>query len=55
MTGDWAALQVQQVVRGFLVFQLTGSFAALGGMAPANEAPCSVLALFGGVASKAAA
>jgi MFS family permease len=49
MTGNWAALQMQQVVRGFLVYQLTGSFAALGGMALANAAPRLALALYGGV------
>jgi len=49
MLGNWASLQMQQVVRGFLVYHLTGSYAALGGMALANSAPRLVLALFGGV------
>ena len=49
MVGNWASMQMQQVVRGFLVYNLTGSYAALGGMALANSAPRLVLALFGGV------
>jgi MFS family permease len=49
MLGNWGSLQMQQVVRGFLVYYLTGSYAALGGMALANSAPRLVLALFGGV------
>jgi MFS family permease len=49
MTGNWAALQMQQVVRGLLVYYLTGSYAALGSMALANSAPRLVLALYGGV------
>ena len=49
MTGNWAALQMQQVVRGFLVYHLTGSYTALGSMALANSAPRLVLALYGGV------
>ncbi len=49
MIGNWASLQMQQVVRGFLVYYLTGSYAALGAIALANSAPRLVLALFGGV------
>jgi MFS family permease len=49
MLGNWGSLQMQQVVRGFLVYYLTDSYAALGGMALANSAPRLVLALFGGV------
>jgi len=49
MIGNWSSLQMQQVVRGYLVYYLTGSYAALGGMALANSAPRLVLALFGGV------
>ncbi|MPZ99519.1 MAG: MFS transporter [Dehalococcoidia bacterium] len=49
MTGNWASMQMQQVARGFLVYQLTGSFAALGAMALANAAPRLFLALYGGV------
>ncbi|MEZ4503048.1 MAG: MFS transporter [Dehalococcoidia bacterium] len=49
MTGNWSSLQMQQVVRGWLVYQLTGSFAALGGVALANAGPRLGLALYGGV------
>ena len=49
MIGNWSALQMQQVVRGFLAYQITGSFAALGGVALANSVPRLVLALSGGV------
>ena len=49
MLGNWASMQMQQMVRGLLVFHLTGSYAALGGMALANSAPRLGLALFGGV------
>ena len=49
MVGNWASMQMQQMVRGLLVYHLTGSYAALGGMALANSAPRLVLALFGGV------
>jgi len=49
MIGNWSALQMQQVVRGFLAYQITGSFAALGGVALANSVPRLALALSGGV------
>lgn len=49
MVGNWSALQMQQVVRGFLAYQITGSFAALGGVALANSVPRLLLALTGGV------
>jgi len=49
MLGNWGSLQMQQVVRGFLVYHLTGSYAALGVIALANSAPRLGLALFGGV------
>jgi len=49
MTGNWSALQMQQVVRGFLAYQITGSFAALGGVALANSMPRLFFALSGGV------
>ena len=49
MVGNWSSLQMQQVVRGYLVYYLTGSYAALGGMALANSAPRLILALFVGV------
>lgn len=49
MVGNWSALQMQQVVRGYLAFQLTGSYAALGGVALANSLPRLALSLFAGV------
>lgn len=49
MIGNWSALQMQQVVRGYLAYQITGSFAALGGVALANSVPRLALALTGGV------
>ncbi|MDO9444171.1 MAG: MFS transporter, partial [Dehalococcoidia bacterium] len=49
MTGNWGALQMQQVARGFLAYEITGSFAALGFLELANSMPRVVLALYGGV------
>ncbi len=49
MVGNWSALQMQQVVRGYLAFHLTGSYAALGGVALANSLPRLALSLFAGV------
>lgn len=49
MTGQWSALQMQQLVRGFLAYQLTGSFAALGAVELGNSLPRIVFALYGGV------
>jgi len=49
MLAHWSAMQMQQVVRGYLAYQLTGSFAALGAVALANSLPRLILALFGGV------
>ena len=49
MTGNWSAMQMQQVTRGFLAFQLTGSYAALGGIELAAAMPRLFLALTGGV------
>lgn len=47
-TGDWSALHMQGVVRGFLAYQITGSFAALGVVELGNTIPRMFLALFGG-------
>ncbi|MDA0302584.1 MAG: hypothetical protein O2822_08660, partial [Chloroflexi bacterium] len=47
MTGNWSALQMQQVARGFLAYQLTDSFVALGVVELGNSLPRVVLALFG--------
>ena len=49
MTGNWSALQMQQVARGYLAYQITGSFAALGIVELANTWPRLFLALYGGV------
>lgn len=49
MTGNWGALQMQQVARGVLAYEITGSFAALGFIELANSMPRVVLALYGGV------
>jgi MFS family permease len=49
MMGNWSALQMQQVARGYIAYQLTGSFAALGLVELANTWPRLFLALYGGV------
>lgn len=49
MLGNWSAMQMQNVVRGYLAYEITGSFAALGGVALANSLPRLALALSGGV------
>ena len=46
---QFGSMQMQQVVRGYLVFHLTGSFAALGTMALANAVPSLVVSPIGGV------
>ena len=47
--GTWGAMNMQMIVNGYLVFELTDSFAALGTVALARSAPGMVLALVGGV------
>jgi MFS family permease len=49
MLANWSAMQMQNVVRGYLAYEITGSFAALGGVALANSLPRLALALSGGV------
>jgi MFS family permease len=49
MMGNWSAMQMQQVARGYLAYQVTGSFAALGLVELANTWPRLFLALYGGV------
>jgi MFS family permease len=49
MMANWSALQMQQVARGFLAYQVTGSFAALGLVELANTWPRLFLGLYGGV------
>lgn len=46
---QFGSMQMQQVVRGWLVFHLTGSFAALGTMALANAVPSLLVSPIGGV------
>lgn len=46
---QFGSMQMQQLVRGVLVFQLTGSFAYLGGVAMANAVPGLIFAPVGGV------
>jgi len=46
---QFGSMQMQLVVRGWLVFHLTGSFAALGTMALANALPTLLLSPVGGV------
>ncbi len=46
---QFGSMQMQQLVRGYLVFQFTGSFAALGFIALANGLPGLILAPVGGV------
>lgn len=48
-TGNFSALQMQQVARSFLAYYITGSFAALGFVELANTVPRLFLALYGGV------
>ena len=47
--GQMASMNMQMLVRSFLVFELTGSYAALGTMALGNAIPGLMFALFGGV------
>ena len=49
MSGNWSAMQMQNVARGFLTYEITGSFAVLGTVELANTAPRLVFALTGGV------
>lgn len=47
--GQMAAMNMQQVVGGLLIYRLTGSAAILGAMAFAAAIPMILLSLFGGV------
>ena len=49
MLGQMAAMNIQLIVRGYVVFEITGSFAALGGIALAASLPMLFLGVFGGV------
>lgn len=46
---QFGAMQMQMLVRGVLVYQLTGSFAALGTVSLANAVPGLLFSLVGGV------
>src|SRR5262245_51547793 len=47
--GNFGAMNMQMVVKGFLVYELTGSYAALGALGLANAMPGLGLSLVGGV------
>lgn len=49
MLGQMAAMNMQLVVRGFLAFELTNSYAALGLVGLAGAIPMLLLSVFGGV------
>jgi MFS family permease len=49
MLGVFGAMNMQMLVRGYIVFQLTGSYVALGTISLANAVPGLVLSLPGGV------
>jgi MFS family permease len=49
MVAWFASMNMQMFVRGYLAYELTGSYAALGSVALANAAPGMILALPGGV------
>ena len=49
MLGQFSAMNMQMFIRGYLVFDLTGSFAALGVMSLANAIPMFIFSLPGGV------
>ena len=49
MLGQMAAMNMQMLVRGYLAFELTGSFAALGVIGLVSAIPMVTLSLIGGV------
>ena len=49
MLGQMAAMNIQLVMRGYVVFEITESFAALGGIALASALPMLFLGVVGGV------
>jgi MFS family permease len=49
MLGQMASLNMQQLVRGFLVFELTGSYTALGTLFLFNSIPGLLFSMVGGV------
>lgn len=49
MFSHFAGMNIQMFIQGYMVFQLTGSFAYLGLIAVAQGVPMLILAVFGGV------
>ena len=49
MSASMAAMNVQQFITGYMVFELTGSFSLLGAFALAGGAPMLVFSPIGGV------
>ena len=49
LLGQMAAMNMQMLARGYLAFDLTSSFAALGAIGLANAVPMLALSLYGGV------
>ena len=49
MFSHFAGMNIQMFIQGYMVFQLTGSFAYLGAISVAQGLPMLFLALFGGV------
>ncbi|MYI83318.1 MAG: MFS transporter [Chloroflexi bacterium] len=49
LLGQMAAMNMQMLARGYLAFDLTGSFAALGVVSLGSAAPMLILSVFGGV------
>lgn len=47
--GSFMVMNMQMLVRGYLVYDMTGSFALLGGVALANAIPGLALTMIGGV------
>ena len=53
MFGHFAAMNTQMFIRGYMVFQLTGSYAMLAAIGVAQGVPMIAFALFGGVLADA--
>ncbi|MBT5772775.1 MAG: MFS transporter [Dehalococcoidia bacterium] len=53
MFGHFAAMNTQMFIRGYMVFQLTGSYAYLASIGVAQGVPMLLFALFGGVLADA--
>jgi MFS family permease len=49
LLGHFTSMNMQMFIRGWMVFQLTGSYTLLGGIALASSVPQVGLSLFGGV------